>query len=129
MSTKTGRPSSPRRFFARIYGHLESTKKVNEEVEDSKSRTNLESSTRVNVCEKSTNSGSETLRSSPLGDVIQVSVSLFFYLKPFFFCYFSYFFLSEKKFFLFKKYNRNHLYVFVNIKFYFKKIVFFSSKH
>ncbi|KAL2722748.1 homeobox protein rough-like isoform X1 [Vespula squamosa] len=73
MSTKTGRPSSPRRFFARIYGHLESTKKVNEEVEESKSRTNLESSTRVNVCEKTANSGSETLRSSPHGEVIQAN--------------------------------------------------------
>ncbi|XP_015187556.1 PREDICTED: homeobox protein rough-like [Polistes dominula] len=39
MSTKTGRPSSPRRFFARIYGHLESTKKVNDEVEDSSKET------------------------------------------------------------------------------------------
>ncbi|XP_043496131.1 homeobox protein rough [Polistes fuscatus] len=65
MSTKTGRPSSPRRFFARIYGHLESTKKVNDEVEDSKSRTNFESSTRGNVCEKNANSGTETLRSTP----------------------------------------------------------------
>ncbi|KAI4487661.1 hypothetical protein M0802_011974 [Mischocyttarus mexicanus] len=72
MSTKTGRPSSPRRFFARIYGHLESTKKVNDEVEDSKSRTNLESSTRVNVCEKNPNSsGLETSRSSPHGGVTQ----------------------------------------------------------
>ncbi|XP_046819209.1 homeobox protein rough [Vespa crabro] len=73
MSTKTGRPSSPRRFFARIYGHLESTKKVNEEVEESKSRTNLESSTRVNVCEKTANSDSETLRSSPHDDITQVN--------------------------------------------------------
>ncbi|XP_014599306.1 PREDICTED: homeobox protein rough-like [Polistes canadensis] len=71
MSTKTGRPSSPRRFFARIYGHLESTKKVNDAVEDSKSRTNFESSTRGNVCEKNANSGTETLCSTPHGGTTQ----------------------------------------------------------
>ncbi|KAI4485131.1 hypothetical protein M0804_006636 [Polistes exclamans] len=71
MSTKTGRPSSPRRFFARIYGHLESTKKVNDAVEDSKSRTNFESSIRGNVCEKNANSGTETLCSTPHGGTTQ----------------------------------------------------------
>ncbi|EFN82035.1 hypothetical protein EAI_09394 [Harpegnathos saltator] len=48
MSTKkTRRPSSPRRFFARLYGHLEATKKTEEDEDEDRVRESLDSSPEI----------------------------------------------------------------------------------
>ncbi|XP_011634500.1 homeobox protein rough [Pogonomyrmex barbatus] len=48
MSTKkTRRPSSPRRFFARLYGHLEETKKTENDEDEDHARESLDSSPEI----------------------------------------------------------------------------------
>ncbi|XP_076238328.1 homeobox protein rough [Calliopsis andreniformis] len=76
MSTKTEGPSSPRRFFARIYGHLE-TKEIdgngNEDREGSKSRSNLDLSSDGVSCDRSTTSGAEISDDFPTNEITQVA--------------------------------------------------------
>ncbi|EZA47353.1 hypothetical protein DMN91_007629 [Ooceraea biroi] len=48
MSTKkVRRPSSPRRFFARLYGHLEATKKTKDDEDEDRTRESLDSSPEI----------------------------------------------------------------------------------
>lgn len=44
---KTRRPSSPRRFFARLYGHLEATKKTEDDEDEDHARESLDSSPEI----------------------------------------------------------------------------------
>lgn len=44
---KIRRPSSPRRFFARLYGHLEATKKTKDDEDDDRARESLDSSPEI----------------------------------------------------------------------------------
>ncbi|CAL1678357.1 unnamed protein product [Lasius platythorax] len=44
---KTRRPSSPRRFFARLYGHLEVTKKTEDDEDEDHARESLDSSPEI----------------------------------------------------------------------------------
>lgn len=44
---KTRRPSSPRRFFARLYGHLEATKKTEDDEDEDRVRESLDSSPEI----------------------------------------------------------------------------------
>ncbi|XP_012219471.1 homeobox protein rough [Linepithema humile] len=44
---KTRRPSSPRRFFARLYGHLEATKKTKDDEDEDCTRESLDSSPEI----------------------------------------------------------------------------------
>ncbi|XP_020300074.1 homeobox protein rough-like isoform X2 [Pseudomyrmex gracilis] len=44
---KTRRPSSPRRFFARLYGHLEATKKTQDDEDEDCARESLDSSPEI----------------------------------------------------------------------------------
>jgi len=44
---KVRRPSSPRRFFARLYGHLEATKKTKDDEDEDRARESLDSSPEI----------------------------------------------------------------------------------
>jgi hypothetical protein len=56
---KVRRPSSPRRFFARLYGHLEATKKTKDDEDEDRARESLDSSPEI------TEETSHVLSSSP----------------------------------------------------------------
>ncbi|XP_053978041.1 homeobox protein rough [Hylaeus volcanicus] len=76
MSTKAEGPSSPRRFFARIYGHLE-TKTVEGNNDDdqkrSKAKFSLDLSSNIVSCDKNTTSDADTSSDSPNNEITQVS--------------------------------------------------------
>ncbi|KZC09303.1 PREDICTED: homeobox protein rough [Dufourea novaeangliae] len=71
MSTKTAGPSSPRRFFARIYGHLEANK-VEGNGNDDQERSNADRSPDIDHCGRNA-SDAEVSSCSPSNDIIQVS--------------------------------------------------------
>ncbi|XP_043262887.1 homeobox protein rough [Colletes gigas] len=76
MSTKAEGPSSPRRFFARIYGHLE-TKTVesnnNDDQKRPKAKFSLDLSPDIVSCDKNTTSDADISSDSPSNEIIQVS--------------------------------------------------------
>ncbi|XP_076670240.1 homeobox protein rough [Andrena cerasifolii] len=75
MSTKAEGPSSPRRFFARIYGHLETKEAEGNDNEDhggSEPKSSLNLPSDVVSCDRST-SGADTSSDDPSNDTAQVS--------------------------------------------------------
>ncbi|XP_076173318.1 homeobox protein rough [Ptiloglossa arizonensis] len=76
MSTKAEGPSSPRRFFARIYGHLE-TKNVesnnNGDQKKPKAKFSLDLSSNMVSCDKTTTSNADIFSDSPSNEIIRVS--------------------------------------------------------
>lgn len=89
MSTKAEGPSSPRRFFARIYGHLETKEAEGNDDEDqggSEPKSNLNLPSDAVSCDRST-SGADTSSDDPSNDTAQVRNCVFLVKEKNNFCF------------------------------------------